>query len=390
MAVCQYFLQGKCNFGSRCRNEHPQQQASAFGQSSSQAILKGGGGGGSGFGGFNRFGALSGPSGGGNMAGGGAFGGGGGGGSVSAFGQHAQSAFTGFGNKAAAAGGGGGGLGFSLQSNVGSNPFGQQKSAFDIGGRLGGGAGVDDGRMVTTGRPGNKPVTVDQLRKLVKVPMVWKLSTFAPVGEKPSMVAGTDVSPEESRLEFVMAQRQQQQQQLLLGGGYSSVAEACQKYDQLVQDMDRRLGDIDGNAPAYATQWNQMHGGGAAAGGGGLGTQSAFGQQASAFGQQASAFGQKASAFGQQTSAFGGNIGSGGSGSAFGSGSGSLSFLGGSKPSSSSTATVASFGNTPQEIMEATGPRRDLTAEESDQFRAQAFVYGRIPEVPPTPELCSH
>ncbi|KAJ2688936.1 hypothetical protein GGH99_002924 [Coemansia sp. RSA 1285] len=229
--------------------------------------------------------------------------------------------------------------------------------------------------MVTTGRPGNKSVTVDQLRKLVKVPMVWKLSTFAPVGEKPSMVAGTDVSPEESRLEFAMAQRQQQQQQLL-GGGYSSVAEACQKYDQLVQDMDRRLGDIDGNAPAYATQWNQMHGGGAAAGGGGLGTQSAFGQQASAFGQQ--------------TSAFGGNIGSGGSGSAFGSGSGSLSFLGGSKPSFSPTVTVASFGNTPQEIMEATGPRRDLTAEESDQFRAQAFVYGRIPEVPPTPELCSH
>ncbi|KAJ2520414.1 Nucleoporin-like protein 2 [Coemansia sp. RSA 1939] len=392
MAVCQYFLQGKCNFGSRCRNEHPQQQASAFGQSSSQAILKGGGGGGgsSAFGGFNRFGALSGPSGGGNMAGGGAFGGGGRG-NVSAFGQHAQSAFTGFGNKTTTTGGGGGGLGFSLQSSVGSSPFGQQKSAFDIGGRLGGGGGgVDDGRMVTTGRPGNKPVTVDQLRKLVKVPMVWKLSTFAPVGEKPSMVAGTDVSPEESRLEFVMAQRQQQQQQQLLGGGYNSVAEACQKYDQLVQDMDRRLGDIDGNAPAYATQWNQMHGGGAA-GGGNLGTQSAFGQQASAFGQKSSAFGQQASAFGQQTSAFGGNIG-GGSGSAFGSGSGSgsLSFLGGSKPSSSSTVTVASFGSTPQEIMEATGPRRDLTAEESGQFRAQAFVYGRIPEVAPTPELCSH
>ncbi|KAJ2585156.1 hypothetical protein EV177_010003, partial [Coemansia sp. RSA 1804] len=221
--------------------------ASAFGQSSSQAILKGGGGGGgsSAFGGFNRFGALSGPSGGGNMAGGGAFGGGGRG-NVSAFGQHAQSAFTGFGNKTTTTGGGGGGLGFSLQSSVGSSPFGQQKSAFDIGGRLGGGGGgVDDGRMVTTGRPGNKPVTVDQLRKLVKVPMVWKLSTFAPVGEKPSMVAGTDVSPEESRLEFVMAQRQQQQQQQLLGGGYNSVAEACQKYDQLVQDMDRRLGDID-------------------------------------------------------------------------------------------------------------------------------------------------
>ncbi|KAJ2655962.1 hypothetical protein IWW48_005280 [Coemansia sp. RSA 1200] len=368
MPVCQYFLQGKCNFGSRCRNEHPQQQASAFGQSSSQAILKGGGG--SSFGGFNRFGALSGPSGGGNVTGGGAFGGGrGGGGGVSAFGQHAQSAFTGFGNTptaSSAGGGGGGGLGFSLQSNAASNPFGQQKSAFGIGGRLGGGGagGVDDGRMVTTGRPGNKPVTVDQLKKLVKVPMVWKLSTFAPVGEKPSMVAGTDVSPEESRLEFVMAQRQQQQQQQLLGGAPSAIAGVCQKYDQLVQDMDRRLGDIDGNAPAYAMQWNQMHGGGA--GGGGLGTQSAFGQQ---------------------TSAFGGNIG----GSAFGSGSGSLSFLGGSKlPSSSTTTSVASFGNTPQEIMEATGPRRDLTAEESDQFRAQAFVYGRIPEVPPTPELCSH
>ncbi|KAJ2406829.1 hypothetical protein J3F80_003257 [Coemansia sp. RSA 2526] len=51
MAVCQYFLQGRCSFGDRCRNEHPQKQQSGFGQSSSQS-----------FGGqnTNRFGGFSG------------------------------------------------------------------------------------------------------------------------------------------------------------------------------------------------------------------------------------------------------------------------------------------------------------------------------------------
>ncbi|KAJ2578092.1 hypothetical protein GGH19_000737 [Coemansia sp. RSA 1807] len=51
MTVCQYFLQGRCSFGDRCRNEHPQKQQSGFGQSSSQS-----------FGGqnTNRFGGFSG------------------------------------------------------------------------------------------------------------------------------------------------------------------------------------------------------------------------------------------------------------------------------------------------------------------------------------------
>ncbi|KAJ1857125.1 Nucleoporin-like protein 2 [Coemansia sp. RSA 1822] len=38
MTVCQYFLQGRCSFGDRCRNEHPQKQPSGFGQSSSQSF----------------------------------------------------------------------------------------------------------------------------------------------------------------------------------------------------------------------------------------------------------------------------------------------------------------------------------------------------------------
>ncbi|TFY81678.1 hypothetical protein EWM64_g2340 [Hericium alpestre] len=34
MAVCQFFLRGTCRFGDQCRNEHPQNRGSAFGNSS--------------------------------------------------------------------------------------------------------------------------------------------------------------------------------------------------------------------------------------------------------------------------------------------------------------------------------------------------------------------
>ncbi|KAJ1934040.1 hypothetical protein EC988_008933, partial [Linderina pennispora] len=36
---CEYFLRGKCNFGDRCRNEHPQGNRSGFGQSAAQSLM---------------------------------------------------------------------------------------------------------------------------------------------------------------------------------------------------------------------------------------------------------------------------------------------------------------------------------------------------------------
>ncbi|KAJ1663993.1 Nucleoporin-like protein 2 [Coemansia sp. RSA 1813] len=385
MPVCQYFLQGKCNFGTRCRNEHPQTRSSAFGQSTSQAILKGGSGatGGaaptSAFGfGNNRFGALATSAGGSGM---------------SAFGQHSQTAFSGFGNTSS---------GFLSQSTgtLQNRPF--------------------DGSGQKLGA--NKPLDADQLRKLVMAPLIWKLSTFAPVGDKPSMLSGTDVSPEESRLEFVMAQRQ------------TGNTVACQQqFDFLVNEMDHRLKDIAANAQVYASQWQQQHGddssGRAFGQQAAAASQSAFGQpnptsSLSAFGGSGGAGGQLAfgqSAFGQQSafpSSSGGGFsstlakeqtasafGGGRSGGAFGLSSTGTSAFGVSKPAASafggsafgqpasllggSKTTINSFGNSPQEIMEATGPQRDLTPEEIEGFKAPRFVFGRIPEVAPTPELCT-
>ncbi|KAJ2080743.1 hypothetical protein H4R24_002833 [Coemansia sp. RSA 988] len=67
MAVCQYFLQGRCSFGDRCRNEHPQNRPSGFGQSSSQILMQGkGGGAGGGIQSNNRFSAFSNSNGGGS------------------------------------------------------------------------------------------------------------------------------------------------------------------------------------------------------------------------------------------------------------------------------------------------------------------------------------
>ncbi|KAJ2858876.1 hypothetical protein GGI22_003172, partial [Coemansia erecta] len=250
MPVCKYFLQGKCNFGPKCRNEHPQTRSSAFGQSTSQAILKGGSGATgavptSAFGfGANRFGALS------------------TGGASSAFGQNTQSAVFGqntqsvFGQKPSQSAFGQNpsqsAFGQNTQSVFGQNPsqsvFGQNSSQSAFGQQpqtsfSGFNSSNNAPRPFDGGgqKLAAKPLDADQLRKLVTAPLIWKLSSFAPVGEKPSMIVGTDVSPEESRLEFVMAQRQ--------AGGRDTGA--CQQmFDRLVSDMDRKLEDIAANAQA--------------------------------------------------------------------------------------------------------------------------------------------
>ncbi|KAJ2560485.1 hypothetical protein GGH95_004837, partial [Coemansia sp. RSA 1836] len=173
---------------------------------------------------------------------------------------------------------------------------------------------------------------------------LWKYSTFGPVADRPSLLTGTDISPEEARLEFVTAIRQQNPDALNM----------CeQKYEQLAIEMNQKIGDIVSRSQDYAQQWEQQYGSGNSG--------SAFGSGGSAFAQQ-SAFGGQSSAFGS-SSAFGGS-----------------SFA----PRS---ANVISFGATPEEINSATGPPRALTPEEIASFQALSFALGAIPEVPPTIEL---
>ncbi|KAJ2391578.1 hypothetical protein H4S02_001255 [Coemansia sp. RSA 2611] len=251
------------------------------------------------------------------------------------------------------------------------------------------------------------------------------------------MLSGTDVSPEEMHLDFMLAERA------------GNVPACQQKYAQLADEMDQRVREVVGNADSYALKWENQYGQTTpqSSGAGGTG---AFGQAASAFGQKpfgqsaASGFGgSTSSAFGQPTtpkqSAFGGSA----FGHAFGQSSGASAFGQSSKPSAfgqpspaqsafgntgisafGSTGTSAfgnagtsAFGNrgasafgsnsgtsafgqilggsqfamssnTSQQISGKTDPTRDLSAQEIECFKKPQFTMGQIPEIPPTADLC--
>ncbi|KAJ2744355.1 hypothetical protein GGI20_003048 [Coemansia sp. BCRC 34301] len=177
-----------------------------------------------------------------------------------------------------------------------------------------------------TKKDGSKEVTLtaDFLERGIKDRPLWKYSTFGPMADKPNLLTGTDISPEEARLDFVVATQQQSPEALNM----------CeQKYEQLAIEMNQKINDIVSRSQHYAQQWEQQYG---------------VGNSGSAFGS---------------SSAFGGS-----------------SFA--SRP-----AVVISFGTTPEEVSSATGPSRDLTPDEIASFQALSFALGAIPEVPPTIEL---
>ncbi|KAJ2706191.1 Nucleoporin-like protein 2 [Coemansia sp. IMI 203386] len=374
---------GKCNFGTRCRNEHPQNKPSAFGQSASQSLMQGGGSTPN----NNRFGALSGG-------------------------------------------------------------FGQQNAPFGAFANKQGNTTTTQAAAATT-EPKYAPLSAKTLSDGLSDRPLWKLSVYGPKYNKPNVLSGTDVSPEEMHLDFVNAAK-------------TNELPACEaKYRQLEQQVDARITEIKNNSAENARQWEAQYGepeantggsgfgnkpafgafgstGGFAAFGqntgntvfgtpsktsafGGSNTASAFGQNtgASAFGQNtgASAFGQStgASAFGQitgtaafgtpsKTSGFGfGNTNSNNnnSASAFGTPSKPSAFgASNAGGSGSGFGTGSAFGagvdavfgnrgnaNSPKFSEAETRPLRDLLQEEIAMYRAASFIYGSIPEQAPTADL---
>ncbi|KAJ1723853.1 Nucleoporin-like protein 2, partial [Coemansia erecta] len=243
MPVCQYFLQGKCSFGNRCRNEHPQSRPSAFGQSASQNIIQGGSTPTS-----NRFSTFSSPG------------------------------------------------------------FGNQTSSFSS--------------FASKGAPAAKEssgLSADALSRGISDRPMWKLSCFGPMYNKPNIMNGTDISPEEMRMDYMQA-------------ASSNQLDACErKYQQLESEVESMISDIKRNTEKYAKDWELQHGDGDSkpkeSGFGQTNTKSAFGSGSSAFGSSGSAFGSGGSAFGAGGSAFGtGGSAFGTGGSAFGAGAKSVTF----------------------------------------------------------------
>ncbi|KAJ2395106.1 Nucleoporin-like protein 2 [Coemansia sp. RSA 2603] len=390
MPVCQYFLQGKCSFGSRCRNEHPQNRPSAFGQSASQNIIQGGSTPTS-----NRFSTFSSPG------------------------------------------------------------FGNQTSSFSS--------------FATKETPAAKEssgLTADALSRGISDRPMWKLSCFGPMNNKPNILSGTDISPEEMRMDYMQAASSNQL------NAYE------RKYQQLESEVETMISDIKRNTEKYAKDWELQHGDGASkpaeSGFGQANTKSAFGTGAAAFGSGAKTvtFGQdtvtkfginsKPSSFGKTSdsdtsSVFGSNasnastfgsgttatpaFGTSTNSSAFGSstpsafGSSTSSAFGSSTPSAFGSSAPSAFGsNAPSafgsstssafgsgaapastktsafgnntasgfgfgsglraqatgqklEYTEGAGPLRPLTADEISMFKADKFVLGSVPEQPPTKDL---
>ncbi|KAG0000563.1 hypothetical protein BGZ80_002995 [Entomortierella chlamydospora] len=275
--VCQYFLQGRCKYGDRCRHIH--QTGQRFGSGGGF-----GGGGGGGFSSNNSFSALNGNNGGG-------FGGSGGGGG-SGFGQR--------------------GFGFAGNNNNNNSNI--------------------KGNQPPNSGPGAKKLAFDGntiLNDITQDRPLHELSSYGPGKEEPNLISGKDMQPEELRLMFYETQNPALPQ---ITGDYSGLMAAAtaagagpagmqnafmQKLQQLNAAMNQEIQNISKD-PQGAYQYfmnNIRPSGGAASATSGPGN-NAFGTGGSGFGQ--TAFGQPA-VFGQP-SAFGQTSTLGAAQSAFGIG----------------------------------------------------------------------
>ncbi|KAJ2455775.1 Nucleoporin-like protein 2 [Coemansia sp. RSA 2336] len=370
MPVCQYFLQGRCSFGDRCRNEHPQNRPSGFGQSSQ---LFGGQGG-------NRFGALS--------------------GSTNAFKQ--TSAFGSFASNANKPATKNQVLtGDLLKRDIGDRPLWR----FSVYGPTGSKPNILSGTDISPEEmhldfkmaeaSGNVAMCQQKYAQL-DVEMDQKLN---------NIVQNADSMAQQWERQYGVSATQQG------GGGSSAFGQSAPSGGSSAFGQSATLSGSNAFGQS-ASSGSSAFGQKPSAFGGttsfgqkpsAFGGSNTFGQTSSAFGSSGtSAFGQStttSSAFGQSKPAFGGAFGQSTTGalgqpkstSAFGGQSALGGFGQGTSAFGQSAGTqppsMLLNGTSTQKISGTTDPTRELSQQDIEQYKAPQFTMGQIPEIPPTADL---
>ncbi|PIA17519.1 hypothetical protein COEREDRAFT_80517 [Coemansia reversa NRRL 1564] len=387
MAVCQYFLQGRCSFGDRCRNEHPQNRPSGFGQSSSQMLLQGkGGGSGGGTQSNNRFSAFGASSGGFkassggfpqsstfsslssgnkptgfNSTGSGAFK------QTSAFNSFSSGTQGGGGFNSTGEGGfkqtsafntglsGGNGQGFSSNNNAfkpssGFSAFASNNnirsgenggfnassgfSSFSTAGKGGeiGGLGSEPPKSAFAATPGGEGFASGSKSKQSKGGPLQGEAIKAEIKSRPTWQLSTygAIDGKPSLLTGKDVSPEEMHLDYVLAKQSLALPAFEAKYDKLIQEMDLGLQDISDNAESYAQKWQSLYG---------------IPGQKEQLQQQVPAFAQTSTA---------------------------------SKPFSQPQPELLGIS-----ALQA-GSDSPLSSQDIECFKAAQFVMGKIPEAPPT------
>ncbi|KAJ2500477.1 Nucleoporin-like protein 2 [Coemansia sp. RSA 1972] len=389
MTVCQYFLQGRCSFGDRCRNEHPQKQPSGFGQSSSQSF---------GSQSTNRFGGFSGT------------------GNTGGFKQTTAFGALGSGTQKKTAKEQQQLTGELLKTGIEDRPLWK----FSVFGPISNKANLLSGTDIS---PEEMQLEFKAAEASGSVAMCQQ--KYAQLAVEMDNKVQDIVNNVDSYAQQWKAQHESSiTQQNAFGQSGSAFGQSGSAFGQAKTPTQSAFGQTGSAFGQTGSAFGQT---GSAFGQSKAPTQSAFGQSnvtgafgkpkpAGAFGQPSTtgAFGQPVttSAFGQPvtTSAFGQSKPSGAfeqssTTSAFGQfGKTSTSAFGNQGTSAFGNQGTSAFGNqgTPAfgqappgppnalagHISGTTDPTHELTAQDIERFKAAEFTMGQIPEHPPTADLC--
>ncbi|KAJ2613384.1 hypothetical protein H4S08_002222 [Coemansia sp. RSA 1365] len=383
MTVCQYFLQGRCSFGDRCRNEHPQNRPSGFGQSSSQMLLQGkGSGAGGGTQSSNRFSAFAGSNSGPSASSGGfpqsstfsSFSSGNKPTGFNSTGSGAfkqSSAFSSFSSGSQGGGGfngtgdggfkqtsafstglgGGNSQGFSSNNNAFKSSSGFSAFASNNNGGSGGSGGFNAssgfssfstaGKSGGTGEPpksafaaalGGEGFASGSQPKQTKGGPLRGEAIQTEIKSRPTWQLSTygAIDGKPSLLTGKDVSPEEMHLDYVLAKQSLALPAFEAKYDKLMQEMEHGLKDISDNAESYAQKWQSLYGI--------PGQKEQPQQQVSAFGQTSS----NSTPFSQP------------------------------QPELLGISTQQAYSDSP------------LSSEDIECFKAAEFIMGRIPETPPT------